>query len=52
MDLTVIVPTFNEGPNVVELLRRNPDADFDEIRKVCRRYRLRGLAPLLRELED
>ena len=38
--------------DIVELLRRNPDADFDEIRKVCRRYRLRGLAPLLRELED
>ena len=38
--------------DIVELLRRNPDADFDEIRNVCRRYRLRGLAPLLRELED
>ena len=22
MDLTVIVPTFNEGPNVAELVRR------------------------------
>ncbi|MCC4248185.1 glycosyltransferase [Microbacterium testaceum] len=26
MDLTVIVPTFNEGPNVAELVRRTTDA--------------------------
>jgi len=37
--------------DIVELLRRNPHADLDQIRNVCRRYRLRGLSGLLRELE-
>ena len=37
--------------DIVELLRRNPDADLDQIRNVCRRYRLRGLSALLRELK-
>ena len=26
MDLTVIVPTFNEGPNIAELVQRITDA--------------------------
>ena len=26
MDISVIVPTFNEGPNVAELVRRTTDA--------------------------
>ncbi len=37
--------------DVVELLRRNPDADLVLIRQTCRGYRLRGLGALLRELE-
>lgn len=37
--------------DIVELLRRNPGADLNEIRNVCQRYRLRGLTTLLQELE-
>lgn len=36
--------------DIVELLRRNPDADLDLIRETCRRYRLKGLDHLLEEL--
>ncbi len=36
--------------DVVELLKRNPEADRDEIRSVCSRYRIRGLDEILREL--
>jgi hypothetical protein len=32
-------------------LKRNPDADRDEIQMLCRQYRLRGLEPLIREAE-
>ena len=39
MDLTVIVPTFNEGPNVAELVRRVGAAlhglDIAILRGVC-----------------
>ena len=37
--------------DIVELLRRNPEADLEEIRSVCRKYRLRGLDAALRELD-
>jgi hypothetical protein len=37
--------------DIVELLRRNPEADLDSIREACRRYRLRGLDALLQELD-
>ena len=37
--------------DIIELLRRNPDADLGKIKEACRRYRLRGLGVLLRELE-
>jgi hypothetical protein len=37
--------------DILELLRRNPDADLARIQQTCRRYRLRGLGALLRELE-
>jgi len=36
--------------DILELLRRNPDADRDEICAVCRRYRLQGLDDVLAEL--
>lgn len=36
--------------DIVELLRRNPDADLETIRDTCRRYRLRGLDRILEEL--
>jgi hypothetical protein len=36
--------------DIVELLRRNPEADLDAIRTTCRRYRLRGLDAALQEL--
>lgn len=38
--------------DIVEVLRRNPGGDRDEIRTLCRRYRLRGLGPLIREADD
>lgn len=37
--------------DIVELLRRNPSFDRDTIRSLCRRYRLRGLEPLIREAD-
>jgi len=37
--------------DIVELLRRNPEADLDAIRETCRHYRLRGLDALLAELD-
>lgn len=36
--------------DILELLRRNPDADLDAIRATCRAYRLRGLEAILEEL--
>lgn len=36
--------------DIVELLRRNPEADLEAIRTTCRRYRLRGLNAALQEL--
>ena len=38
--------------DIVELLRRNPAADRDHIRGMCRQYRLRGLEPLIREADN
>ena len=35
--------------DIAELLRRNPEADLAAVRKACRRYRLGGLEPLIRE---
>ncbi len=37
--------------DIVELLRRNPDLDLDEIRRTCQRYRIRGFDAVLAELE-
>ncbi|MDA1039625.1 MAG: hypothetical protein O3A37_04965 [Planctomycetota bacterium] len=37
--------------DIVELLRSNPSADRASIRELCRRYRLRGLEPLIREAD-
>ena len=37
--------------DIVELLRRNPEADLQEIGKLCRKYRLRGWNRVLAELE-
>ena len=37
--------------DIIELLRRNPDADLEQIRETCRRYRLKGLDRLLDELD-
>lgn len=36
--------------DIIELLRRNPEADMGKIVATCRRYRLRGLEELLDEL--
>lgn len=35
--------------DIVEVLKRNPELDLDEVRKLCRRYRLRGLEELIAE---
>ena len=37
--------------DILKLLCRNPDADLGCIRQTCKRYRLRGLGALLRELK-
>jgi hypothetical protein len=36
--------------DIVELLRRNPGADIDDIRATCRKYRLRRLGAVLKDL--
>ena len=36
--------------DVVELLRRNPEVDLEEIGNVCRRYRLQGWERVMEEL--
>jgi hypothetical protein len=36
--------------DILELLRRNPDANLDDIRAVCKRYRLHGLKDVLAEI--
>lgn len=36
--------------DILELLRRNPEEDIEAIRKICRKYRLRGLERILKEL--
>ncbi len=38
--------------DIVELLKRNPDADLDEIRNVCTRYRLHGLEEVIQEVRE
>jgi ribosomal 50S subunit-associated protein YjgA (DUF615 family) len=44
-------PSPQAEADIVELLKRNPDADRAEIRMLCRRYRLSGLEPLIREAD-
>lgn len=41
---------FKSKSDIAELLRRNPDADIDGIRALCKRYRLSGLESILSEL--
>lgn len=36
--------------DILELLSRNPDVDLDEVRAACKRYRLRGMESIIREL--
>jgi hypothetical protein len=36
--------------DIVELLRRNPEADLDAIRETCKKYRLRGFGRVLKDL--
>jgi hypothetical protein len=38
--------------DIVELLRRNPQADLDMIGQTCREYRLRGWDRVLEELRQ
>jgi hypothetical protein len=37
--------------DIVELLRRNPEVDLNDLRETCRRYQLRGLDKILEELQ-
>lgn len=40
---------YKSKSDIVEVLSRNPDLDVAALRKLCRRYRLRGLDPLIAE---
>jgi hypothetical protein len=40
---------FKSKADVVELLRRNADADLNVVSRLCEKYRLRGLSELLEE---
>ena len=35
--------------DIVELIAHNPELDLDEVRKLCARYRLKGIEELVRE---
>jgi len=41
---------YKSKADIVELLVRNPDYDLDEIRSVCRQYRLAGIEELISEV--
>ena len=41
---------YKSKADIIELLRRNPGIDLEEVREVCSRYRLSGLDDLLKEL--
>lgn len=41
---------FKSKADIIELLQRNQDADREEIRRLCERYRLKGFDSLLAEL--
>jgi hypothetical protein len=43
---------YKSKADIVELLTRNPEADADEIRAVCSRYRLHGLEELLAAVRE
>ncbi len=40
---------YKSKSDIVEVLSRNPDLDVAALRKLCRRYRLRGLEALIAE---
>jgi hypothetical protein len=40
---------YKSKADIIELLARNPDLDLNEVRAVCKRYRLRGLEKLIAE---
>lgn len=40
---------YKSKADIVQLLARNPGLDLDEIRTVCKQYRLKGLDELLTE---
>lgn len=42
---------FKSKADIVELLSRNPQIDLNSIRAVCKKYRLRGLENVLKELK-
>jgi hypothetical protein len=41
---------YQSRADIIELLRRNPGVDLEEIRATCRKYRLRGIDALLAEV--
>lgn len=43
---------YKSKADVIELMQRNPDLDLDEVRLLCRKYRLTGLEELIREAES
>lgn len=43
---------FKSKADVVELLKRNADADLNEIRALCEKYRLPDLRPILDEARE
>ena len=42
---------YKSKADIVELLKRNPGIDLNEIRVVCKRYRLPGIDELIREVD-
>ena len=42
---------FKSKADIVELLSCNPQIDLNSIRAVCKKYRLRGLENVLKELK-
>lgn len=43
---------FKSLADIAELLKRNPNADLNEVRAVCNAYRLRGLEEIISEVRS
>ncbi|MEY3393842.1 MAG: hypothetical protein RL346_78 [Verrucomicrobiota bacterium] len=51
LDFVQLAGRWKSIPDVVEMLRRNPEVDLDEVGETCRKYPIRGWEKVMEELE-